>query len=535
MPEIVKCNDGTTRMKIDGEIYPIRNPVDPTDIIYVPVKQLDDKFANANDDDDDESTSISLEKPDGTKPSDESEELTTSQTTSYSYITYRGGYANKLPKDTSNKDIKDCIMSHLSRLRIIDDHRLRILDRTNILDDLTPRDTLETVNNFLKSINTPKLNNENEAWAKIDAWIYTNFPEETQSTDVCEACNDDCEHYDPANEITDKLESACNQNSEATVRDIFAQISKSNDKILEQVIPTFIKVIDRQMQNIDITIHKDMCNDIVNKYGNTAQVPDIKVDKEGNLIAAIIEVRLGDVYDALPYELTEPHNEHGGDLPTYSSFVYFVATLHMAITTAINDHYPTMDMKFSFEANDGTTINIMNKVVCENLGNRDLREMSVLSIKISKLTQNSEHDKQLFLRVLKDRTMYYVNNRNYTRLTPDLKNIYYKIPLIVLTNNDEAALQKDDVCKLLNPAYDTLLDSTNYYNGYLYKFLKKNYHEVFEFFMQYNVYTYIMCDSYDTYYLSVEPKPRWYSYITQPALREKIRNKKKHQCYDIDN
>lgn len=85
MPEIVKCNDGTTRMKIDGEIYPIRNPVDPTDIIYVPVKQLDDKFANANDDD--ESTSISLEKPDGTKPSDESEELTTSQTTSYSYIT----------------------------------------------------------------------------------------------------------------------------------------------------------------------------------------------------------------------------------------------------------------------------------------------------------------------------------------------------------------------------------------------------------------------------------------------------------------
>ena len=66
------------------------------------------------------------------------------------------------------------------------------------------------------------------------------------------------------------------------------------------------------------------------------------------------------------------------------------------------------------------------------------------------------------------------------------------------------------------------------------KFLKKNYHEVFEFFIQYNVYTYIMYDSYDTYYLSVEPKPRWYSYITQPALRKKVRNEK-HQRYDIDN
>lgn len=523
MPEIVKCNDGTTRMKIDGEIYPIRNPVDPTDIIYVPVKQLDDKFANANDDD--ESTSISLEKPDGTKPSDESEELTTSQTTSYSYITYRGGYANKLPKDTSNKDIKDCIMSHLSRLRIIDDHRLRILDRTNILDDLTPRDTLETVNNFLKSINTPKLNNENEAWAKIDAWIYTNFPEETQSTDVCEACNDDCEHYDPANEITDKLESACNQNSEATVRDIFAQISKSNDKILEQVIPAFIRVVDKQMQKIDITVHRDSNNIIVDKHGKMADVPFVEVDEEGNLTAVYIDIRLMNVYDALPCSVTSPLD--GGDLPTYDSFLYFVATLHNVITTAIDDHYPTMDMKFTFEENDGAAINIMNVLVCENLGDRDLRHMSGLSIKISKPSHTPEDDKQLFLRVLKDRVMYYVNNRNYTRLTPDLKNIYYKIPLIVLTNNDEAALQKDDVCKLLNPAYDTLLDSTNYYNGYLYKFLKKNYHEVFEFFMQYNVYTYIMCDSYDTYYLSVEPKPRWYSYITQPALREKIRNKKK--------
>lgn len=246
MPEIVKCNDGTTRMKINGEIYQIRNPVDPTDVVYLPERKFEDKFAKSNDNN--RSVSISLEKPDGTKPEDDFEDSVISQTTSYLTVTYGGGYANKLPKDTSNRDIKDCIMSHLSRLRIINDHRQRILDRTNVLDDLTPRDTLETVNNFLKSINTPKLNNENEAWAKIDAWIYTNFPEETQSTDVCEACNDDCEHYDPANEITDKLESTCNQNSEATARDIFAQISKSNDKILEQVIPAFIRVVDKQMQ-----------------------------------------------------------------------------------------------------------------------------------------------------------------------------------------------------------------------------------------------------------------------------------------------
>ena len=535
MPEIVKCNDGTMRMQIDGEIYPIRNPVDPTDIAYVQERKFEDKFAKSTDNNG--SVSINLEKPDGTKPEDGFEDSVSIQTTSYLSITYGGGYANKLPKHTSDRDIKDCIMSHLSRLRIVNDHRQRILDRTNVLDDLTPRDTLETVNNFLKSINTPKLNNENEAWAKIDAWIDTNFPEKTQSTDICKSGSDicvDCEHHDSIKELTEKLESTCNQNSEAPVGDIFAQISKSNDKILEQVIPTFIKVIDRQMQNIDITIHKDMCNDIVNKYGNTAQVPDIKVDKEGNLIAAIIEVRLGDVYDALPYELTEPHNEHGGDLPTYGSFVHFVATLHMAITTAISDHYPTMDMKFTFEANDGAAINVMNDVVCENLGNRDLRDMSVLSIKISKLTQNSEHDKQLFLKVLKDRVMYYVNNRNYTHLTPDLKNICYEIPLIVLTNNELAALQKDDMRKLLNPTYNTLLGSTSYYNGYLYKFLKKNYREIFELFMEYDKYVYVYTDDSYTEYLSLEPKPRWYSYITQPALRKKVRNEK-HQCYDIDN
>lgn len=539
MPEIIRGEDGIERIRIDGEIYPIANLSDPNveaeyrakfEKHVPPDKMIDIKIdrstVRCNDSKSDNKfflTGVSLETTNDPY-TDRVKKLQTviksdgcdSQTTSELSVTYSGEYSNKILNQVpDDMDLKDRIIGHLSRLRINGEHRQRILDRTGISSNLITRRMLEAFDDFLVHIGVPTYVDENETWAKIDVWIETTFPEEVQSSTPA--------NPDPIPALVSKLESTCDQ--KPVENDIFVQISKSNDKILEQVIPTFIKVIDKQMQNIDITIHKDMCSNIVNKYGNTAHVPDIEVDNEGNLIAAIVEVRLVDVYDALPYELTETYNEHGGDLPTYDSFLYFVATLHIVITTAISDHYPTMDMKFAFEANDGTAINVMNEVVCENLGNRDLQAMAVLSIKISKPTQNSENDKQLFLRVLKDRVMYYVNNRNYTRLTPDLKNICYEIPLIVLTNNELAALQKDDVCKLLNPIYSTLLDSTNYYNGYLYKFLKKNYREIFEIFMEYDKYAYVYtADSY-TGYLSLEPKPRWYSYITQPALRKK---RKKH-------
>lgn len=531
MPEIVECNDGTKRMKIEGEIYPIRNPVDPTDVVYLPERKFEDKFAKSTDNNG--STSISLEKPDGTKPNDEFEDLTSSQTTSYLSVTYGGGYANKLPKHTSDRDIKDCIMSHLSRLRIINDHRQRILDRTNVLDDLTPRDTLETVNNFLKSINTPKLNNENEAWAKIDAWIDTNFPEETQSTDICETCSgncEDCEHYDPdpapdpVKELTEKLLSTCDQ---TPVGDIFTQISKSNDRILDQVIPTFIKVIDRQMQKIDITIHRDSDNNIVDKHGKSAQVPYIRVDAEGNLTAADIDVKLREVYDALPYELTSPFGS-AGYLPTYEAFTSFVETLNIAITTAIKNHYPTINMNFSFMCTDGSTRKMKYRSKDRQQGDSS-NDYYILHIEITKATPSPEDDKNLFLRVLRDRIMYYVNNRNYTRLTRDLKDIYNRIPLTALTNNEIAALQNDDVGKLLDPAYSKILDRSYGYTNYLYKFLKMNYRDVFEFFMEYGKYVYVYTDNCYLECINIEPKPRWYSYITQPALRKKVRNEKREK------
>lgn len=330
--------------------------------------------------------------------------------------------------------------------------------------------------------------------------------------------------------LDELLNSTPSDNIESKPVDIFSQISDSNEKILRDLIPAFLKTIDKKMSQIDTTIHKDNTGMVVDRQGRISEIPDVFIDKNGELESAIFTIQLWQVYQRL-----EDNSYAKNAFNSTDALAAFVSTKSSMIAEAIDNSYPTIDMQFTFLDEYDNQISYKN-------GSRDQENTCKVprSIRIA-ISKNQQDERiieqELMFEVLRERISYYCSpDSPYAKLSDDLSEIFYRFTPDILSNNEIAAMRGSGIDSKLPTIYKKILCDDN---DSIFQFIKSNYKDIFEYMMEYNMYLYykkstteLFLDGVSWYHsptIEIRSSPKWYSYITQPSLRKK-KKKKKRSC-----
>lgn len=295
--------------------------------------------------------------------------------------------------------------------------------------------------------------------------------------------------------------------------DVFQKTSDLDNDILKEVLTAIMKAIEVRLHKVATFTYSDDIGRIHGKEGDTVQIESIEKDEDGNLSSVTFIIPIDNIRDYFSEKAKY-------ELPNCQTFGAFLATKNNIIIRSLKSTF--------YQQNQDIDIEYLNAshhgLFTENLSANVIREVMLpvyMKVTISKICIDADNDVDMIFSVIKNRIDWYMNEggaeySEFIRLTDDMSDTYISFSIQYLANSASAARCSNNKLELPITCKKILDDD----NQSIFRFLNKHYKEFFKYMLQFNMYVYLNNYWYYVPTIEIRKSPKWFSWLTQPALKQ---------------